>query len=177
MTNKFKSGDVVVVFKTNYHGLGNFNKVGAVGTIVNYNNGIYPTVDFGEHGRRVVDDARLKLYSPPASNKMVVGKRYRQNSTGSEAICIGHDQGGCVVRFIDGRNRNNQERYQVRCGIVGNKQYHWTEIGVVKRIKRKVSLGKHDNLMFKLDDGQSNDDVVAFTFEDGKLINVTMLNN
>lgn len=176
---KFKSGDVVAVSKTNYGNTANFNEIGAVGTVIAYNNGIYPTVDFGTYGRKVIDDGRLELYNSPPPNKMEVGKRYRQNSTGNEVICVGHDRGMCVVRFIDGKNRDGQETYQTRIGKVGNKLYSWTEIGVIKRIRRKISLGKSDNLMLRLDEGHSytGDGSVAFTFEDDKLINVTMLNN
>lgn len=107
-------------------------------------------------------------------NKMEIGKRYRQNSTGNEVICIGHDQGKCVVRFIDDKNRTGQDRYQSRCGKVGSDhQYHWTEIGIIEKIKCQVFLSCTNNVRNL--HGPESLSNVEYTFEDNKLINVQML--
>jgi hypothetical protein len=169
---KFKVGDKVVVTRGSRQ-RSNFNEVGAVGTVINDLS--FPIVDFGPtHGKRVINYARLEKYTEPAPNKMVIGKRYRQNSTGNEVICIGHDQGKCVVRYIDGKNRHGQDRYQSRCGKVGQHLSYWTEVGAVKKIKCQAIhfAGGVRNIL-----GAESLSNVEYTFEDGKLINVTMLNN
>lgn len=177
MTLRYKEGMRVIVTKASTN-RGNYNVVGAVGVVVSHKT-YFPQVDFGgEVGVRTVDPARIKLHHAPPTKIMEIGKRYRQNSTGSEAICIGHDQGKCVVRFIDDKNRNGQDRYQVRCGKVGNHQYHWTEIGKITHQLRKVEYHTNSESITVrefLNEGEVPN--VAFTFEDGKLINVTMLNN
>lgn len=178
---KFKIGEKVIVTKDSYE-RSNFNEVGAVGTVTNLSDRYFPIVDFGCHGERLINHKRIKPYTEPATGKMVIGKRYRQNSTGNEVVCVGHDQGKCVVRFIDGRNRAGQGSYQSRCGKVGHHLSQWTEIGKITTIRRKVSLydiydRDHDSLRIQLDDGTTNEGVVCLTFEDGKLINVEMINN
>jgi len=167
--SKFKVGDKVVVTKsTNIKN--NFNEVGAVGTVCDiYSNG-YPSVDFGLPDKIVIDSSRVEHYT----DKMKIGKRYRQNSTDSEVICIGHDQGKCVVRFIDDKNRTGQDRYQSRCGKVGSDhQYHWTEIGVIEKVKCQVFLTCTKGVRNLRGAGSLSN--VEYTFEDDKLINVEIL--
>jgi hypothetical protein len=168
---RFKTGDEVVVTKVTTS-KNDFNKVGFVGTVIDrLGRGALLLVDFGPYGKKIISPYRLEHYTEP-TDKMEVGKRYRQNSTGSEAICVGHDQGSCVVRDL---NRYGSYKYFLRQGKIGNGKTEWVEIGEVKRIRRKVDLSNRDNLMLHRDGGPLSN--VEYTFEGGKLINVEMINN
>lgn len=105
-------------------------------------------------------------------NKMEIGQRYRQNSTGSEVLCVGHDQGDCVVRYF---NRYSEHTYVLRAGGVGRGKTEWTKIPLVHVETRKVIF--KNNLVLNHQQDHLSDCNVAYTFQEGKLVGVELINN